>query len=316
MMKAAVMHQYGSANVLHIEEMPQPKIKPDQLLVKVYATTVNPIDWKIRKGMLRLLPGIHFPLILGFDVSGEVVAVGDRVTHFKVGDLIYANTGLPGGAYAEFIALSEKVAALKPTQMSHEQAAAVPGSALTALQALRNLGHIQQGQTVLVNGASGGVGSFAVQLAKALNTTVTAVCSTKNMEWVKALGADRVMDYIHQDFTQDSVQYDIIFDAVGKRSFSTCRNVLKPSGIYITTLPNPDTILWAMLTTLLPGQKAKIVLQTPSGNDLAYLRGFLETGKLLPYIDRTYPLSDIVAAHSYSETEHAAGKIVITVVSP
>lgn len=314
-MKAAVIRQYGSAEVLHIEEIPQPQIKPDQVLVKVYATTVNPIDWKIRKGMLRFLPGLQFPLVLGFDISGEVVAVGDRVTQFKVGDLVYASTGLPGGGYAELVTIPEKVAALKPTSMTHEEAAAVPGAALTALQALRDQGHVQSEQAVLVNGASGGVGSFAVQIAKALNATVTAVCSTKNIDWVQSLGADRVIDYTSQDFTRDTVQYDIIFDAVGKRSFSTCRPALKSNGIYITTLPNSDTGLWAILTSFLPGQKAKFVFQTPSGKDLTYLKELIEAGKLRSVIDRTYLLENIVEAHTYSETEHAAGKIVITVAA-
>ena len=313
-MKAAIISQYGAAEVLHIEEIQQPTIKPDRLLVKVCATSVNPLDWKIRKGMLRLMPGFRFPMVLGFDVSGEVVAVGDRVTHFQPGDLIYANAGLPGGAYAEYIAISERAAAPKPINMTHEQAAAVPGSALTALQALRDRGHLQSGQAVLVNGASGGVGSFAVQIAKALNATVTAVCSTKNVEWVKSLGADRTIDYTQQDFTQDVGQYDIIFDAVGKRSFSACRRALKPNGVYITTLPNADNVLWAILTTLLPGQKAKFVFQAPRGADLSVLKDWIEAGKLRSVIDRTYPLAEIVAAHTYSETEHAAGKVVITVV--
>jgi NADPH:quinone reductase-like Zn-dependent oxidoreductase len=313
-MKAAIIRQYGAAEVLHIEEIQQPTIKPDQLLVKVCATSVNPLDWKIRKGMLRLMPGIRFPIVLGFDVSGEVVAVGDRVTHFQPGDLIYANAGLPGGAYAEYIAIAERTAAHKPSNMTHEQAAAVPGSALTALQALRDRGHLQSGQAVLVNGASGGVGSFAVQIAKALNASVTAVCSTKNIEWVKSLGADRAIDYTQRDFTQDVAQYDIIFDAVGKRSFSACRGALKPNGIYITTLPNADNVLWATITAFLPGQKARFVFQSPNGSDLSFLKDWIEAGKLRSAIDRSYPFSEIVAAHTYSETEHAAGKVVITVV--
>lgn len=312
-MKAAVIRAYGSADVLQVEEIEKPQIQPDQLLVKVFASTVNPIDWKIRKGLLRLISGNQFPRVLGFDVAGEVAEVGDRVTRFKTGDKIYAGLTLSGGGYAEFAAVPETVASLKPNNTTYEEAAAVPGSALTALQALRDLGKIQAGQSVLVNGASGGVGSFAVQIAKMLNAEVTAVCSTKNLEWVKALGADRAIDYTQQDFTREATRYDIIFDAVGKRSFSECKAVLKPNGVYITTLPNAEVIFWVMVTTVLPGKKAKFVLQSQSGADLVYLKNAIAAGKIRAVIDRVYPLSEIAAAHRYSESERAAGKIVIAI---
>jgi NADPH:quinone reductase-like Zn-dependent oxidoreductase len=315
MMKAVVIHRYGSTDVLQYEEVELPQIKPDCLLVKIHATTVNPIDWKIRKGMFRLASGSKFPIILGFDLAGEVVEVGDRVKHFKPGDQIFGCVGLPGGAYAEYATVPAKYVARKPVNITYEQAAAVPGSALTALQALRDRGRLQAGQAVLVNGASGGVGSFAVQIAKTLGAEVTAVCSTKNIELVKSLGADRAIDYNQQDFTKDKARYDIIFDAVGKRSFSSCKNVLKPKGIYITTLPNFDNIVQATLTALLPGKKARFVFQVPSGRDLEYLKGLIEAGKIRVEIDCVYPLTEIAAAHAYSETERAAGKIVIAIPS-
>ncbi|MEH2376424.1 NAD(P)-dependent alcohol dehydrogenase [Nostoc sp.] len=310
-MKAVVIRRYGAAEVLQYEDVEQPKIEPMQLLVKVRASSVNPIDWKIRQGMLSLITGSKFPKILGFDVAGEVVAVGSGVTRFKPGDAIYGSTSFPGGGYAEFAAVPENLVALKPTNLSDEEAAAVPLAALTALQALRDQGNIQTGQTVLINGAAGGVGIFAVQIAKALGAVVTGVSSTKNLDLVKSLLADRVIDYTQQDFTEDTAQYDIIFDAVGKRSLSQTKRVLKPNGVYITTLPSPEVLLESVLTAFLPGQKAKFILQKPNTQDLIYVKELIEAGKIRVVIDRTYPLQELAAAHSYSETGRAVGKIAI-----
>lgn len=310
-MKAVVIHRYGSPEVLQYEDVEQPKIKPSELLVKVHASSVNPIDWKIRQGMLRVITGNKFPKTLGFDVAGEVIEVGSGVTRFKPQDQIYGTVGFPGGAYAELAAVPEKSVALKPANMTYEEAAAVPGGALTALQALRNQGKIQPGQSVLINGASGGVGSFAVQIAKALGAEVTAVCSTKNVELVKSLGASRVIDYTQQDYTQDTAQYDIVFDAVGKQSFSQSKGVLKPNGVYVTTIPTADNVVQSLITALLPGKKAKFVFESPNSQDLVYLKELIEAGKIRVVIDRTYPLQELAAAHAYSETGRAVGKIVI-----
>ncbi|MEH1903076.1 MAG: NAD(P)-dependent alcohol dehydrogenase [Nostoc sp.] len=312
-MKAVVIRRYGAAEVLQYEDVEQPKIEPTQLLVKVRASSVNPIDWKIRQGMLSLITGSKFPKILGFDVAGEVVAIGSGVTRFKPGDAVYGSTSFPGGGYAEFAAVPENLMVLKPTNLSYEEAAAVPLAALTALQALRDQGNIQTGQTVLINGAAGGVGSFAVQIAKALGTVVTGVSSTKNLDLVKSLLADRVIDYTQQDFTQDTAQYDIIFDAVGKRSLSETRKVLKPNGVYITTVPNAKVSLEIVLTAFLPGQKAKFLFEKPNTPDLVYLKELIEAGKIRVVIDRTYPLQELAAAHDYSETGRAVGKIAIAV---
>ncbi|MBD2445999.1 NAD(P)-dependent alcohol dehydrogenase [Nostoc sp. FACHB-152] len=312
-MKAVIIRGYGTTDVLQYEDWKQPQIKPDQLLVKVHASSVNPVDWKIRKGMLSVLTGRSFPLILGFDVAGEVVSVGSQVTRFQPGDAIYGSTSFPGGAYAEFAAIPEKVAALKPTNLSYEEAATVPLAALTALQALRDLGNMQAGQTVLINGAAGGVGIFAVQIAKALGTEVTGVCSTKNLDFVKSLGADRVVDYTQQDFTTEAIKYDIIFDTVAKRAFSTCREVLTPNGVYVTTLPSPEVLIQGFLTTFLPGQKAKLVVERPNSQDLIYLKDLIEAGKIRTVIDRTFPLQELAAAHAYSESERAVGKIAIAI---
>lgn len=314
--KAVVIHRYGAAEEMRLADVRQPVIRPYQMLVKVFATSLNPIDWKIRQGQVRLLTGNTFPMILGFDVSGEVVQVGDRVTRFRPGDAIYAQlSGLPGGAYAEYAAVSEQVAALKPGNMTHVEAAAVPLAALTALQALRDLGRLEVGQTVLINGASGGVGTFAVQIAKALGADVTAVCRGKNAELVKQLGADRVIDYTRQDFTQEAIQYDIVFDVVGQRSLSNCKPVLQPKGIYITTQPYPKNYWQSLLTRFTSGPSYKVVVVKPSGDDLAYLKVQIEAGRIRSVIDRTYPLSEAAAAHAYSETGRAVGKIVLTIAA-
>jgi 2-desacetyl-2-hydroxyethyl bacteriochlorophyllide A dehydrogenase len=315
-MKAVFINQYGSTQVLQYGSIETPSINRDQLLVKVYASSVNPVDWKIRAGQLQFLTGYKFPMVLGFDVSGEVVAVGESVTRFQTGDKVYAYLdSLPGGAYAEYAAVSERVACFKPDNMSYEQAAAVPLAATTALQALRDLGQILPGHKVLINGASGGVGSFAVQIAKALKAEVTAVCSTQNVELVKSLGGDRVIDYTVQDFTKDTSAYDIIFDAVGKESFSGCQNILKPNGVYVTTLPDPDSVVQSFLTFLLPGKKSKLVVAQSSGQDLAYLKELIEGGKIRSVIDRTYSLEELAVAHAESEQGHVVGKLVITVAS-
>ncbi|MEA5564686.1 NAD(P)-dependent alcohol dehydrogenase [Anabaena sp. UHCC 0399] len=311
-MKAVIIRRYGATDVLQYEELEQPQIKPDELLVRVHASSVNPIDWKTRKGMLSFLTGNKFPMILGFDVAGEVVAVGSQVTRFRVGDAIYGSTKFPGGAYAEFAAVPENLAALKPKNLSYEEAATVPLAAMTALQALRDLGHILPRQKVLINGAAGGVGMFAVQIAKAFNAEVTGVCSTKNLEFVKSLGADRVIDYTEQDFTAEMIQYDIIFDAVAKRSLAHCKKVLKPNGVYISTLPTPDVLIQGFFSMFFPGQKAKFVMEKPNAQDLVYLKELIEAGKVRTVIDRTYPLQELAAAHAYSESERTVGKIAIS----
>ncbi|NEQ25908.1 MAG: NAD(P)-dependent alcohol dehydrogenase [Microcoleus sp. SIO2G3] len=313
-MKAVTINQYGSASVLRYTDIEQPRIKPEQMLVKVQASSVNPVDWKIRSGQLQLLTGYNFPLVLGFDVAGTVVEVGAGVTRFKVGDAIYAYLdSIPGGAYAEYAAVSERAACLLPNNMTYEQAAAVPLAATTALQSLRDLGLIQSGYQVLINGSSGGVGTFAVQIAKELGAEVTAVCSTKNLELMTSLGADSVIDYTSTDITQDTRQYDIILDVVGKQSFSRCQAILKPNGVYVNTLPMPDTLVQGCLTFFLPGKKAKLVIAQSNSKDLAFLKELIEAGKMRSLIQQTYPLSEVAAAHTTSEQERVVGKLVITV---
>ena len=315
-MKAIIINQYGSAEVLQYQDVPKPSINSDQMLVKVYATSVNPVDWKIRKGLLKILTGNKFPMILGFDVSGEVVEIGAKVTQFQTGDLIYASLDqITGGAYAEYAAVSEKVACLKPQNIAPEQAASIPLAAQTALQALRDKGQIKPGHRVLINGASGGVGIFAVQIAKAQGTQVTAVCSETNAELVKNLGADRIINYQKQDFTKEDIKYDIILDAVANRSYWQCQNILQTNGIYITTLPLPTNLFTSFLSQFIPGKKAKIIILKSNSQDLAYLKELIETNQLRTIIERTYPLSQLAAAHTDSEKGHVVGKLVITISS-
>lgn len=311
-MKAAIINRYGSTDVLQIKEVDKPKIESDQMLVKVYASSVNPIDWKIRKGLLKNRSGNSFPLLLGYDVSGKVVEVGDLVHEFHPGELIYARLDQStGGAYAEYAAVSKRVAAAKPNNMTHEEAATVPLAAMTALQALENKGNIAAGDKVLINGASGGVGIFAVQIAKALKAKVTGVCSGSNIKMVKTLGADRIINYTEQDFTKDSVEYDIVFDVVGNRTPPECVPVMKADGVYITTQPTQDDKLKEWQQGLMSEQKVEVIMLQSNAQDLAYLTRQIEAGKIKTVIDRTYLLSEIADAHAYSETEHPAGKIAI-----
>lgn len=312
-MKAIISNGYGSASVLQYTSVEKPIPKTNQLLVKIYATSVNPIDWKIRKGLLKLFTGNKFPMLLGFDISGEVVEVGNSVTRFQPGDQIYAYLdSFPGGAYAEYAVVSEQAACLKPSNMTHTQAAAVPLAALTALQGLRD-GGIQQGHHILINGSSGGVGSFAVQIAKAFSAEVTAVCSTKNIELVKSLGADRIINYKIQNFTQDKAKYDIVFNTVANQSFSRCKRILKPNGVYLTTLPTADSFVQSFLTSVMPGKKAKLIMVKPSSKDLACLKELIEVDKIRSVIEQTYPLLEVAKAHSISEQGHVVGKLAISV---
>ncbi len=314
MMKAAVIYRYGTPDVLQIADIERPKIAPDQMLVRVFASSINPIEWKMRKGQLKLLTGSRFPITLGFDVSGAVVEVGEQVTRFSPGDLIYARLDqLTGGAYAEYAAVAENAAAMRPTNMTDEEAAAVPLAGMTALQALRDEGELKRGQSVLINGASGGVGTYAIQLAKALGAAhVVGVCSGKNAALVKSLGADLVIDYTQQDFTQTAAKYDLVFDAVGNRSLSECESVLQPQGIYVTTQPYPANYFQSALSLLWPGQKYKVILLKAKASDLEYLTAQIEVGHIRSVIDRCYPLEQIAEAHTYAETERTVGKNVIT----
>jgi NADPH:quinone reductase-like Zn-dependent oxidoreductase len=312
-MKAVFYHRYGPPDVLEFGEVPEPKITERQLLVKVHAAAVNPVDWKFRSGKPRI-PFLRLPRIPGLDIAGEVVRVGNAVSRFKTGDAVYGMlSAFSGGGCAQYAAVPERNTAIKPRNLTFEEAAAVPVAAMTALQALRDQGKIKIGNRVLINGASGGVGSFAVQIAKACGAEVTAVTSGKNLDFVKGLGADRVIDYNTEDFTRSDSRYDILFDTVAARSFSQCRRVLGAKGLYITTLPSLDTILHLMIGMILQGKRARVINVRRRVSDLETLTEWIEAGKIHPMIDRTFPLSKTAEAHALSETGHARGKIVIRI---
>ncbi len=313
-MKAVTFDRYGSAEELQYREVEKPIAKSNEILIRVRASSINPVDWKIRQGHLQLLTGFNFPKIVGSDISGVVVEVGREVTKFQPGDEVYTFLNpLTGGACAEYCTVPESAATIKPRNITHAEAAGVPIAGLTALQALRDLGEIQAEKKVLINGASGGVGIFAVQVAKAMNAEVTGVCSAKNRDFVKSLGADFVLDYAEVDFTKQTQKYDIILDAVGTRTFGECENVLQAQGVYISTLPSFDNLAPMFLSSFMSGKKAKLIVANANPADLEILRELIESGKVEPIVDRTYSLEEVAAAHTYSETGRAVGKIAIAV---
>lgn len=324
-MKAVVYTKYGPPDVLRLEEVEKPAPKEDEVLVKVHAVAANPLDWHLMRGkpfLARLENGLQRPknTILGADIAGVVEAVGRNVTQFQLGDEVFGDMSGSGlGGFAEYIAVPEKVLVPKPDTVSFEAAAAVPVAGVTALQGLRGAGKLESKQRVLINGASGGVGTFAVQLAKVFGAEVTAVCSTRNLELVRSLGADHTIDYTQEDFTQNGERYDLILDAVGNRTVSDYRRALNPDGTCVvvgfTTLAHLFQVLflgkWASRTG-----RQKVALMgsaKPNQEDLLYFKELLETGKVVPVIDRCYPLSETTEAICYLEQGHAQGKVVITV---
>jgi len=313
--KAIVYEKYGSPDVLELKEVEKPAITDNEVLIKVHATTVSSMDWRFRNGKFpaRIKSGLIKPKmnILGVDLAGDVEAVGKDVKLFKKGDQVYGGSQM--GCYVEYVAMSESaVITGKPANMTYEEAAAVPFGAINALHFLRDAGNMQGGQKVLINGASGGVGTFAVQLAKYFGTEVTGVCSTSNMDLVRSLGADEVIDYTKEDFTKEGHTYDIIFDAVGKNSFSNCKSSLNQKGIYITTEYISLVLIHSLWTSMIGGKKAKSMLPKPSTEDLIFLRDLIEAGKVRSVIDRCYPLEQTAEAHRYAEKGHVKGKVVIT----
>jgi len=319
-MKAIVQGNYGSADVLALTDIDKPVVGENDVLVRVFAASLNAGDVFYMRGdpfSVRLVVGLPKPKnhVLGFDVSGQVEAVGKNVTLFKPGDEVY---GSCDGTCAEYVCSAEEKFVLKPVNLTHEQAAAVPTAAATALRGIRDAGQVQPGQKVLINGASGGVGTFAVQIAKSLGAEVTGVCSTRNVDMVRSIGADHVIDYTQQDFTQDGQQYDLILDNVANHSLSECRRALKPDG---TLIPNSGGlglgyVIRAFASSLFIRQQGRPFVASTKPQDLVDLKEFIESGQITPVIDRTYPLSETPEAMGYLADGHARGKVVITMDDP
>ena len=316
-MKAIVHTRYGPPDELQLKEVEKPVPKDNEVLVKIHATTVTTTDCNIRN--FTFLPKLfHLPLrleygilkpkisILGVDLAGEIEAVGTDVQQFNKGDQVFGTPEPAFGAHAEYICIPENgVLAIKPTNTTWEEAAALPLAANTALYYIRDLGNIQAGQKILINGASGAIGTFAVQLAKHYGAQVTGVCSTVNLELVRSLGADKVIDYTREDFTQSGETYDVIFDVVGKLRYSQSKSSLKENGIYLLTVPTLDWIVHS--------GKVKLGNAVPTVENLLFLKELTEAGKLKAVIDRRYPLEQTAEAFKYVEKGHKKGNVVITV---
>lgn len=313
-MNAIVIKGYGSPQLLEYVEIDAPTIQSDEILVEVYATSVNPVDWKIRKGQLSFLTGKKFPRILGGDFAGKVVRIGSSVKDYKTGDEIYGSIdATKGGAYAEYLTVHPETVSYKPQGLSFNQAAAIPMAALTALQSLRDLGHVSTGKKVLINGCSGGVGTFAIQIAKAYNAEVTGVCSYRNIALAKKLGAGKVVDYTKEDVLDLQEKFDVFFDVVANQNFTKVKNLLTKKGIYITTSPSFKTIAQSVFTNFFRQKKIKIVFVRSIPEDLNCIRALIESGKLTPYISKVYPLQYAREAHELSESGRAKGKLVLEV---
>ena len=322
-MRAIVYHTYGSPDVLELKEVEKPSPKDDEVLVKVYAASINALDWHLLSSdifLVRLNSGLLKPKhqILGADVAGRVEAVGRNVQQLRPGDEVFGDIFESGlGGFAEYVSAREDALVLKPANMTFDEVAAVPVAALTALQGLRDKGQIQPGQKVLINGASGGVGTFAVQIAKALGAEVTAVCSTRNVDMVRSIGADQVIDYVEEDFTKKEQQYDLILAANGYHPILAYKRALSPKGRYVMSGGSMAQMFQAMalgpVISMTGSQKMGNFLARANQKDLLFIKELLEAGKIVPVIDKRYSLSEVADALRYFGEGHAKGKIVITV---
>ena len=312
-MKAIVINKFGGTEQLQLKEVAIPTPKSGELLVRIHAAGVNPVDAKIRNGSMKFVAGRKLPRILGCDFAGVVEQTGKN-SSFRPGDRVYGMLDYSGGGYAEFLAVRETQVSLIPEGLSMEEAAAAPVAAITAYRAMLKGNGIKEGSKVLINGASGGVGTFAVQMAKAMGAHVTAVCSEKNTAFVKKLGADLVVDYTSEDFTLSTNTYDMVFDAVAKNSFAKCRKILNEKGTYVSTLPNNGLFFYQALN-FLRKKKAAFIMAKASGNDLEIIADYIKKGAVKVMVEQTFPLEQAAKAHELIETERVKGKLVLTVIA-
>ena len=311
-MKAAVTEAFGGIDRIVVRDLPKPAPGPGEVLVRVKAAAMNPLDCKLREGTFRLIFRVKPPFVLGFDLAGEVEAVGSGVTRLRPGDAVFGTMSRPG-AHAEHAVAGEELLLPKPARLSFEEAAALPAAALSALQLLRDYARLREGQRVLLNGAGGGIGTFAIQIARAWGARVTAVASARNQELLRELGADECLDYAKEDFARREAAFDAILDLVPNRSFPECRRALAPGGTYVTTLPGPGPFFWRALTALplFGGRRCRMLMLAPRRSDLEELARLVEDGKLRPVVGEVFPLDAIREAHVRMQSGHARGKIVV-----
>ena len=313
-MKAAIFNAYGATDVLDIADVPRPRCQVDEILVRVRAAAVNPKDTFIRKGRFKRLSGENFPMLTGFDFAGEIAEIGSAVTGLTVGEPVYGMLdGFQGATCAEYLAVKPFRLAHKPENLSYGEAAALPLVTLTALQALRDVARIQPGQHVCINGASGGVGVMAVQIAKRYGATVTAIGSQRNHDFLHGLGADHCLDYREQDITQSKERFDIFFDVFGNQPFRAIKPILTQRGVWVSTVIKSHVFRSVAFTKLFGRKKAKMVAVKANHDDLSLVREWVEASALKSIIHAVYPLDQIRAAHAQQETKHTQGKIVVQI---
>lgn len=312
-MESAIIDRYGSANELQISETPTPTLRPSEVLVRNYYTCINPMDTKVRAGQFKFFVGRKFPKILGVESAGVVEKIGENVTAFKKGDRVMVSQGFKFGGYAAYTVVSENSVFPLPDRVSFQEGATLTMAACTAFNGLYKAGKIKDGDEVLVNGAYGGVGSFAVQLAKLAGAKVTGVCSSENIENVKALNADSIIDYTEQDIYTIDKKYDLVFDAVGKLEAWKAKRLLKKDGRMVTTVAGFKQILFSIFFPIFSSKRFKMVWNNPTREQMALLSGLVKDQKLKVIVDREYALNEVSEAHKYSETGRAKGKILIRI---
>ncbi len=321
-MKAAYITRYGRTEVLNVGKQPVPAPKEDQVLIKVKAASINPRDWLLMRGIYPFKKLAEpFPIILGSDMSGTIISVGKNVTELMVGDDVFGMQPIKGkfGAFAEFAAIQSSAVALKPKEIDHSSAAAMPCAGMTSLQTLRDLVSLKKGETILINGASGGVGSYAVQIARAYGAYVVAVCSAENANLCRSLGADKTIDYRSENFEQHQNQYDVVYDVIGRSSPAKARCALKKGGRYVSTVPSPMIMIQSIFSKitskfgLFKGQTAHLILVKPKGADLAVMASMMQAGSLQSIIDSTFALEDAPQAFEKSQSWRSKGKIILKI---